>query len=53
LLAHTAFVLLIKLSLSQPMSFITFTLPILSLIPLGVGVSEWLCGAYLLAGVKP
>jgi len=35
LLAHTAFVCLsVKLSLSQPMSFFTFTLLILSPIPL-------------------
>ena len=32
--ACTAFALLLKLSLSQPMNCLTFTLPILSLIPL-------------------
>ena len=35
LLAWVAFALPIKLSLSQPMSFLTFTLPILSLTPQG------------------
>jgi len=33
LLACMAFALPVKLSLSQPMSFLTFTLPVLSLIP--------------------
>ena len=37
LLVHVAFALPIELSLSQPMSFLTFTLPILSPIPLGGG----------------
>ena len=49
---HTAFALPIKLSLSQPMSFCTFTLPI-SPHPTGGGVPEWLCRAELLAGIKP
>jgi len=35
LLAHMAFALPVKLSLSQPMSFLTFPLLILSPIPLG------------------
>ena len=37
LLACVAFALLIKLSLSQPTNFLTFTLSILSPIPPGVG----------------
>ena len=37
LLACTAFALPIKLSLTQPTCFLTFTLPILSLIPPGAG----------------
>jgi len=43
----TAFVLPIKLSLSQPVSLLTFTLLILSPLPPGgvEGVSERLCGA--------
>ena len=43
LLVRTAFALPIKLSLSQPMSFLTFTLLILSPIPLGEreGVAVW------------
>jgi len=45
LLAHMAFALPIQLSLSQLTSFLTFTLPILSPIPLGEGVNEQLCGA--------
>jgi len=44
LLVHTDFALPVKLILSQPMSFLTFTLLIPSPI-LPVGVSEWLCGA--------
>jgi len=44
LLARLAFTLPIKLSLSQPMSFLTFTLLILFPIPLG-GASERLRGA--------
>jgi len=36
LLAHAAFALPVKLSLSQLISFLTFTLPILFLIPLGM-----------------
>lgn len=43
--------LVIKLSLFQPMSFLAFPLLILSPKSLG-GVSEWLCEAELLAGVK-
>jgi len=39
-LAYVAFALPIKLSLPQPMSFLTFTFLILSLIPLR-RVSEW------------
>jgi len=53
LLVNTAFALSIKLSLSQPMSFLTFTLPILSPIPLWGTVSEYLHGAQLPASVKP
>jgi len=45
-----AFALPIKPSLSQSTSFLTFTLPILSLI---LPVGKRLCGAYLPAGVKP
>jgi len=46
LLAHTAFALPIKPSLSQPTSFLTFTLWVPSPIPPGVrGISEQLCGA--------
>jgi len=44
LLAPATFALPVILSLSEPTSFLTFTLLILSPIPLG-GVSEWLCGA--------
>jgi len=44
LFMHGAFALPIKVSLCQAMSFLTFTLPILSPIPPG-GSSEWLCGA--------
>jgi len=44
-----AFALPVKLSLSQPTSFLTFTLPLFTM----EGVSRWLCGAWLLAGVKP
>ena len=43
-LVCVTFAVPIKLSLSQPTSFLIFTLPIFSPIPLG-GVSEWLCGA--------
>ena len=39
------FFLIIKLFLSQPTSFLTFALPILSPIPLGGRASERLCGA--------
>lgn len=39
-----------ELFLSQATSFITFTLPILSFIPVGK-VSEQLCGAELTSGV--
>lgn len=46
------FVLPIKLSVPQPMSFLPFTLLILSPIPTGE-VSEWLRGARLLRGVEP
>lgn len=57
LLKCMAFDLLFKLSLSQHLSFLTFTLPINSSIPpqgWGHGErSELLCGAHLLAGVKP
>jgi len=43
LLVHTAFALPIKLFLSQPTSFLTFTLAILSFIPPGVKwASGWL-----------
>lgn len=52
LLVPVAFALPIKLSLSHPMSFLNFTLLVLSLITLW-GVTEWLCGAELTAGVKP
>lgn len=45
-----AFACPIKLCLSQPMGFPAFTFPIVSLIPL---IAEWLCGAWLLDGVKP
>jgi len=45
------FVLLIKLSLSQHTSFLTFTLLILSPIPLGREVSKGLCGAEVPTGV--
>lgn len=45
-----AFALPIKLSLSQPMSFLSFTFLLLSLITLP-GVTEGLCGAELTAGV--
>lgn len=49
-----AFASAIKLSLSEPMSFLTFSLPVLFPFPLGrVCVTEHLCGALLLAGVKP
>ena len=51
LLVHTAFALPTILSLSQPMSFLTFTLPIIFPIPLE-GRSEWQCAAYLLARDK-
>jgi len=44
LLVGVAFALPIKPSLSQPMSFLTFALLILSPIPLG-GVSKGLCSA--------
>ena len=50
LLAHTDFALPIKLPLSQPMSFLTFTLFILSLVQL---VSKKLCDVCLPTGVKP
>jgi len=49
LLAHMAFALPIKISLSQAMSFLTFTLQI----PTGEGGSEWLGGAELSAGFNP
>jgi len=52
LLACTALALIIKLALSQAMSFLVFTLLSLPCIPLR-GVSKWLCGAELPAGVKP
>ena len=52
LLACAAFAFPIKLSLSQPTSFLTLTLPILSPIPWR-GASERLGGAELAAGVKP
>ena len=45
LLVRVAFALPIKLSLSQPTSFLTFTLPILSPIPPVGGVSKRLGGA--------
>lgn len=44
---------LIEMSLAQPMSFLAFTVQIHSLILLVVRVTEWLCGVWLLAGVKP
>lgn len=48
---HAPFAFLIKLSLSQPLSFLTFTLLILS--PSHeAGVGEWMDGTELLAGVK-
>ena len=53
LFVHAAFVLLIKLSLSLPTSFLTFTLPVLSPIPMGGGVSKWLSDASLPDEVKP
>jgi len=53
LLEHRAFSLPVELLLDQPMSFLTYTLPVLSPIPLGGGVSEWLSGAELPAVVKP
>jgi len=48
-----SFCLPIKLPLSQPTGFLTLTLLILSPIPPWGGKSERLCGAELLAGVKP
>lgn len=47
LLTSTAFALIIKLSLSQPMSFLAFMLPFLQ-----ERVSEWLCEVEMPAGVK-
>jgi len=47
-----AFVLPIELSLSQPMSFLTFTLPIRSLIPPGE-MRQTLGEAELPTGIKP
>jgi len=44
LLACAAFALRIKLSLSQYTSFLTFTLPILSSIPLLGSEQEAVCG---------
>ena len=51
LLVRSAFALPVKLSLSQPMSFLTFILLVLSPIP--PGGSEQLRGAWLLTGAKP
>ena len=50
LLVPASFALPTKLSLSQPRSFLTFTLPSLSPTPLGE--SERLCRAKLLTGIK-
>lgn len=46
------FISIVKLFLCLPTSFLTFTLPFLSPIPLGQRVREQLCGAQLPAGVK-
>jgi len=52
-LAHMAFALPVKLSLSQPTSFLTFTLLIHSPIPRGGGgVSERRSGAYCWLGLN-
>lgn len=51
LLVHGAFALPSKLSLSQPLSSLTLTFPVLSPIP--ARVSEWQGGAEQPAGAKP
>jgi len=47
------FTSVMKLFLPQPTSFLSFTLSVLSPVPLGWGVSKLLCGAQLPAEVKP
>lgn len=47
---NSLFCFAVKLSLSQAMRFITFTLPILSFIPLED--SEWLCGVSCQLGLN-
>ena len=49
---HTAFTLPIKMSLSQPMSFLIFTLLILSPIPPTEGLNEQLCRVSCQLGIN-